>query len=84
MSNFDGLENQLKEILHSPRSPVCFDGRQVTCDVWNNGLHAQFSVNFNDNDTVSVIIAVNEDFETAEREKVLQAAREFKSKYIKG
>lgn len=84
MSNLEGLENELKELLDSPRSPACFDGNQLTFDINNDTLRAQFCVSFNDNDTVSVSVTVNEDFETAEREKVLQAARDFKSKYIKG
>ena len=84
MSNLEGLENEPEELLHSPRSPAFFDGNQWTCDINNDTLRANFSVSFNDNDTVSVIVTVNEDFETAEREKVLQAARDFKSKYIKG
>ena len=96
MLNFDSLVDELKELLHSPRSPVCFDDDddpQLTCDVNNATLSVHFRVGIDENmgkfyvgtfNQTEGIWVESECFETAEREKVLRAAREFKSKYIEG
>ena len=93
MLSLYSLENDLKEILTTLSSHVHFDGDQLTCDVNNATLSVQFGVSINENmdkfhvETFNQIEGIrieSECFETAGREKVLQAAQEFKSKYIKG
>lgn len=93
MLSLYSLKNEFKEILTTLCSRVCFDEDQLTCDVNNATLSVQFSVSIDENmdkfdvETLNQIEGIrieSECFETAEREKVLQAARDFKSKYIKG